>query len=246
MDTFLEMVAALASDLNVPSDSSTMSNNGSSLFPIATLKLTINRAYRRAGGLFDWPAREDAKKTSTKDGFEYYDLPTNWRSDSVWRLVVDDIDYGDPLVFKDYENFKEDNPNSTSKIWANQHRRYFISPTPSENGSNNICIWGFMVVGELSADADETIFSNSYPECNDAIVIEAKTILQKKGENKQETEGNRMASRQAEGILTTAFEKIEMENAKYEKIEPQFNVPDFFPGNSRQAIRNDIGNFGFN
>jgi len=231
MDTLAQLRTAVQSDLNVGDEST--------LFPTATVDLAINRAYRKVGALFPWPELQDAKKTSTVLGQEYYDYPSNWRSNSIWKLTVDDIRYGEdpdgsPLSFDDYLNWKEDYPDDTEKKWANQERRYFIWPVPTTNGTNNIVVWGMMVTETLSDDGDPTIFSYSMPEGNEAIVLEAVAILKNKGE--QEKAGE-FRSVEARNILIAAWAKIKTEKAKYEKNQPFFEVPDFFGTGSSRDLR---------
>lgn len=230
MDTFAQMKTALRSDLNV--------SEGSSLFPTATIELGLNRAYRKSAGLFRWPGTEDAKKTSTQINQEYYDYPTNWRDDSIWRLEVDDVQYGEepdgsPLAFPDYLTWRadSDNDNSTDKKWANQKRRFFIYPVPTTVGSYNISVWGQKVIEPLANDSDYTIFSYSMPDVNEAIVLEAAAILRSKGDNDK---GGEFKSTEAKQILLVAWNKIRQEQNKYEKNLPFFDVPDFFgSGNSK-------------
>lgn len=237
MDLFSELITAVQSDLTIGDESS--------LFPLDNVKSAINRSYRKAGGLFLWPETEDAKKTSSVDGQDYYDYPQNWRADSMWKLKVDGVRYGEkpdgsPLTFPDFLNFKEDNPNSTEKKWSTQWRRYFITPTPSSDGSNNICIWGQKVVEKMVENDDTTIFSYALPEGNEAIVLEAVAILKSKGE---EEDKGQFRSAEAKQILIVAWGKIRANQAKYEKIEPFFDVPDFFAGNNRRRGRKDT-NYG--
>ncbi len=216
----------------------------SSLYPLTAVKLAINRAYRKAGGLFRWPETEDAKKTSTQIN-EYYDYPDNWRPDSVYRLEVDDEQYGEtpdgsPMRFDDYLTWRRDslNANSTEKKWANQWRRYFIYPVPAAVGTNNISIWGQKTVDALSGDSDITIFSFAYPECNDAIILEAKKILKARVENQKASEE---LGAESKLILSVAWGKIRQEQAKYEKTQPFFDVPDLFGKSAKDKYR--VGNF---
>lgn len=231
MDLFSELVTAVQSDLTVDSNST--------LFPPTTIKLALNRSYRKAGGLFRWPETEDAKKTSSVVSQEYYDYPDNWRPDSVWKLLVDGVDYGDPLVFKDYLYEKENNlPSGLDTMWTNQWRRYFIYPVPTTNGLNNICVWGVKIVDTLVNDNDVTIFSYSMPECNDAIVMEAVAILKNKGE---EQNASQFYSTGAKVQLSLAWNKVRQEQQKYEKTQGFFDVSDMFSGRSR--TKSKIGNF---
>jgi hypothetical protein len=237
MDLFSELQAAVLSDLTIDS--------GSSLFPTATVKLALNRAYSKVGGLYRWPELRDAKKTSTENGKEYYDFPTGWRSDSIWRLEVDSVQYGEdpdgsPMSYEDYLQWRadDDNSSSTSKKWGVQARRFFIYPVPTTDGAYNISVWGFRVVETLTDADDLTIFSYSMPECNEAIVLEAVAILKSKGEDRKTGE---LLSAEAKQILTTAWSKVRMEMAKYEKVQPFFHVDDMFSGKS--TTEDIIGNF---
>lgn len=226
LNTFEELDAALVSDLNTHA-------NGS-LFPANTRKMALNRAYRKSGSLYRWPALEDSKQTTTGENEYYYDAPETWQPDSMWRLEVNGVPYGedpdyDPLNFKDYLNWKAANPTSTDKKWAVQWLRYFFTPTPTTAGLV-ICVWGQKNVTPMSASDSKTIFSNSMPDCNEAIVLEASAILQKKAEN---MEAAQFASPEAKLILSVAFNKLKQNQTKFEKNQPMWNVPDFFAGGNR-------------
>lgn len=232
MNTLSEIRAVVKSDLNA--------GTNSSLYPNSRVDSAINRAYIKASRLFRWPALQDAKKTSTGANQDYYDYPENWSPLSVWRLEVNGELYGEepdgsPLSFSDYLTWKLNNPNSTDKKWSQQHKRYFISPTPTTVGSNNITIYGQENVTTLSSDSDTTIWSYDMLECNEAIALEATAILKKKGEIDGE-----MYSAEAKQILAVAYGKIRQEN-KFDHNQPFFNVPNFF-GNqtSKEQV---IGNF---
>ena len=231
MDTLKEIRDALMSDMNVDSTST--------LYPEATLNSAINRAYRKAGALFPWADLQDAKKTSTVSGQEYYDYPTNWRSKSIWRIEVDGEKYGEdpdgsPLSFDDYLVWREDNPSATDKKWATQQRRYFINPVPTANGTNNLHVWGIMVTETLSEDGDITIFSYSTPEGNEAVLLEAKAILKSKGDDLKTTD---FKSKEAKELLAIAWGKERDEDAKYEKNQPMWEVNDMFGAGSSKDLR---------
>lgn len=234
MNTNIQMQSALLSDLNVSSSSS--------LYPTTTIQLALNRAYQKASTLFRWSMLSDAKVTSTIANQEYYDEPSTWRPNSTWRLEVGGTLYGEgddgnPLNFNDYLIWKSENANSTEKKWSVFNGFYFIYPTPTVNGSSDITIWGQKNITELANDGDVTIFSYSMPECNDAIVLEAGAILKKKGELEKV---GQMLSEEAKQILILAFQKQGREKAKYEKIQPGWDIPDYY---GRSQVENDIGRF---
>jgi len=233
MDTLSEMRSAVQSDLNVDSNST--------LFTPTRIDVALNRAYQKAGALFRWPALSDGKDTTTQANIEYYDAPSTFRPFSIYRLYVDSEIYGEspdgsPMDFNDYQTWKLDNSTSTDKKWTIFKGFYFIHPTPTAAGLE-ICVWGQKNITEMSEDASTTIFSYSMPEGNEALVLEASAILKKKGED---VGMGQMFSEEAKLILALSFDKIKKEKTKTEKIQPFFDVPDYYgPANTK----NIIGNF---
>lgn len=233
MDLFSDLISAVQSDLTV--------DGTSPLFNPTAIKLAINRAYRKAGALFRWPDTKDAKKTSTEADMEYYDYPDNWRPESIWKLIVDGVDYERPIAYNDYLYEREQNvPSGNDYMWANNGKRYFIYPTPTAAGSFNISVWGVKVVDALVNDADVTIFSYSSPECNDAIVMEAVAILKNKGGDQQ---SGQFLSAEAKQILATAWSKIRQEQVKNEGTQPAFQIDDMFQNRTSRRGTSRIGNF---
>ncbi len=228
MDLFSELIDAVQDDMTIGDESS--------LYPLVTVKRAVNRAYRKAGALYRWAETEDAKKSSTIAGRQYYLMPRQWRPESTWRLEIDGVQYGEtpdgsPMDYRDFMQWLNDDENdgATEKKWSVQGRKIFVYPTPTATGDYNISAWGQKTVDPLEDDGDLTIFSYSMPECNDAIVKEAKAILKAKGED---LKSGQFISIEAKQILTNAWTKIKNEKAKYEKVQPFFDVPDYFSGNS--------------
>ncbi len=234
MTLFSDLKSTVLSDLNA--------STNSSLFPSATVESAINRAYIKLSRLFRWPALEDAKMTSTALNQPYYDSPEGWSPNSMYRLEIDDDLYGEdpdgsPMDFNDYLTWKENNPNSTEKKWSVQNLRFFVSPTPTAVGSNNISIWGQKVVTLLSSASDTTIWSKNMPECNEAIVLEAEAILRQKGDSVKTVQtGDDILSAQAKQIVLLAFGRLKAEKSKIEKTQPFLDVPDFFGPNTVKQI----------
>jgi len=236
MDTLSEIRQAIQDDLTIGDEST--------LFTPSIINRAINRAYRKASTLFKWPQLEDAKKTSTQVNVETYDYPQTWRPDSIWRLEINDIQYGEepdgsPLAYDDYLTWRRDENNANSALykWSNQKTRFFVYPVPTLPGTNNISVWGIKNVTSLSSDSDTTIFSYNMPECNEAIQLEALSILKYKGENLKD---GQFHSLEAKGILISAYNKIKQEQSKYEKNQPLFEVTDMF---SKNGGGQNTGNF---
>ena len=228
MDLFSELIDAVQSDLTIGDETP--------LLDLATVKLAINRGKRKIEGLFRWPETEDAKTTTIQEASEYIDYPQSWRPNSIWKLKVGTVDYGDPLVFRDYLYEKENEfPAGLDEMWANNWRRYFVYPTLA--AGNVVEVHGQKIQPALSADGDVTIFSYSMPEVNEAIVLEAVAILKSKGEERRNGE---MLSAEAKQIAIIAAGKISKELAKYEKTMPLLEVPDFF---QKRGQKQDTGKF---
>ena len=233
LETRAELRSIIQSDLNV--------SDSSSLFPPATINSAINRGYVKAYRLFRWPGTEDAKATTTQADHDYYDSPSNFVPDSMWRVQVDGVMYGTkpggrPMSYHDFLQWKIDNPSSTEKRWAKQWNRYFISPTPTASALA-IVVWGQENADVLDDDTDVTIFSYNLPECNEAVILEAKAILKNKGASPKD---GQFYSAEAKGILAVAYARISQDTAQEEKIQPMLNVPDFFGSGSQTQV---TGNF---
>ena len=241
MDNLGEMRTAVQSDFTV--------GNESSLITPTAIDLAINRAYRKIGAMFKWTETKDALKTVTRANKEWYDYPQNWRPETIWKLVINSQDFGEPLTFKDYQHEKENsNPSGLQRMWANWGKKYFVDPAPTE-ANLEIDIFGYKFVDKLTVDGDITIFSYSIPNINEAIVIEAGEILKNKadiaGSYKKTDSGSILLSGRAMNMVMAEWAKVSQENSKNQNTTPRWDVPDFFARgvNNENAIRNKIGNF---
>lgn len=235
METQADIRRAVQDQLNAASNST--------LYSPTVIDRAIGRVYLIVTGLFRWPQLQDAVYTTTQNGINYYDQPDNWRPQSIWRLEVGGVRYGEkpdgsPIAFNDFLTWKEDNPTSTKKKWAMQWKRYFISPTPTDSVTT-LTIWGQENATPLTpgVDAATTIFSENMPECNVALAKEVVADLKMKGERPSDKQ---LLSPEASAIFIASFHKWTKDTAKQEKIEPFFNVPDLF---GRSSSVNNIGDF---
>lgn len=217
MNTFLELQTATYDSLN--------QDSSSPLFSLTKIKSAINRAYLKIGGMYLWAKLRDAQKTSTQSGVDYYDYPDNWVPDSMRKLEVDGVDYGEPLNLKDYQyEIENDRPLALDRMWASDGTVFFVYPTPTATGNNNISIYGYKTVETLSADGDITIFSYNSPQLNLAIVSEAVAILRNPAEDMR---GSQLFSAEAKEIVGFAIQQAKLQKNKYNKTIPAMQVPDY-------------------
>lgn len=204
-------------------------------FADSSLQDEIKNAYLWCTDMFPFPVLEKSSYT-TADGDWYFDLPDQYKSDSLTMVVIDDKEYK-LIDFHDMLRFKRENPNNTDELVAACYgRQYFINPTPASG--KVVYIWGIIQAAALSFPSGLTIFSGSEAVCNEAVMRKAKSnLLASKG---KQTEADKEEAR-ARVILTTAWENILDRKATFQRKDaPMFEVPDFFPGNNSIA---SVGNF---
>jgi hypothetical protein len=167
MTTRADLEAELTSQLQVASNST--------LYPSSRITSLIKNANSWATNLFIWLDLSTGKKTNGFSGQEQYGYPEEIRSETIFRLTVDDESY-ERVSFEDYLQFREDNSSSDKKMFASFKRIIFIHPTPTSSGSDNIKVWGAMEADDLILPTSTTIFSNNKIEGNEAIVRKAFSV----------------------------------------------------------------------
>jgi hypothetical protein len=175
MQTRAEMETELQRQLQAASNST--------LFPSTRLTELIKNAYKEATTLFKWLALARAKITSTtvkgaSDDDSYYDYPEEFRTNTIFRVEIDGKEYN-RKGFESFRDYRNRNPNSTKRIFANYQRFLFISPDTTA-GTDNMDVWGIIQAPELSSSSTETIFSGNNDAGNMAVVGLALSTAVKK------------------------------------------------------------------
>ncbi len=194
----------------------------------------INLAHKWAAGLHKWPMVKKAKTTTTVASQEYYAYPTTFKTGSIGKLQVDSDEYQERSLAA-YRKHKADYPNDTeTKIFTNYNRYYFVFPTPTANGKS-IDVWGLDMPATMASNSDPSIFGDSEPEADEAIVKKALSIALAKGKQKKEAQ---VEEQEAIGLLGNVWNRLKEDMADEQSDNiPFFNVPDFFgkgsstPGN---------------
>lgn len=205
------------------------------VFADASLQDEIINAYLWACDQYPFPENEKSSYTTAEGTDNYFDLPGQYKSDSLTKVVIDNERYK-LIDFDDFLEFKRNNPNSTDKYAAMYGRQYFITPTPAAD--KVVYIWGQIQPPTLSFPSGLTIFSGSEASLNEAVMRKAKSnLLSSKGKT---TEADREEIR-ASKILATGWDNIVERKANFQRKDaPMFDVPDFFPGSTSGS---PVGNF---
>lgn len=213
----------------------------STLFSDPTLILNIKNAHLWAGDQHEWPQLEKAKRsfTSAIAGVvdEYYDYPSEFKSDSVYQLEVNGVTY-DPKSWDSYRIIKRlNNLSSTENIFATYGRQFFLNHTPSAAGLA-IDAHGRIQAPDVSDLTDKTIFSDSEASLNEAVMRKAlSTSLASAGDK----EGGIRELSRATIILAAGFKKILDRRQRFqEQSMPRFNVPDLFPTGGNVFVAGNV------
>lgn len=215
MNTRDEMAERLKRELNMVSTST--------LFSDETLADALWDAYLWATDRHAWPKLEKAKTTTSTTDY-YYDDPTEFKSDSVFKVTVDGLDY-DPTEFEDWLKWKKENPTPSAgeRHFANYANQYFIHPIATSAGLE-IIVWGLIQPDGFVNGGSVTIFSGTEEALNEGIMRKALSDLLPK--DSQESKNELV---KAQSIIDSGHSRIQQRRYRYKRKDaPFFNVPDMY------------------
>lgn len=209
-------------------------------YTTAIIKRAINRAYKWVAGLRNWPQTEEAYKRDSEDGKDYYNYPSNFKTDSIKRLKYNGEKY-DKTVWSEFLNYQEENPTGTDKIFSDHKRQYHINADVVA-GTDTIEVWGHIGLPDtLTSGTDKTLFYGD-ENLEEAILKKALSILYKKGRAQMYDRGKEL-EQDAQDLIVDAWSQIMKAQGDYmSKDTPVFNHIEILPtrGQRRQTGR---GNF---
>lgn len=204
------------------------------------IKRAINRAHKWVAGLRNWPQTEEAYKRDTEVGKNYYNYPTNFKTDSLTRLKYNG-DKFTKTVWREFLTYQEENTNGTDKIFADYKRQYHINATISEIITDGIEIWGQVVPDDMVNSSDTTKFLGD-SNVEEAILKKAFSILYKKGRGQMYDRGVELEA-EAEALISDAWKQIMKAQGDYQsKDGVVFKRIEILPTRS-QRRRSGRGNF---
>ncbi len=147
----------------------------------STIQGWLKDAHTWAAAYKKWPMTEGknsttAATTQSAEGYTTLAYPEGWKAESIRLLTVGGKRYKKKNFYK-FQEFIEDNPNDTSKIYTDYGRNLLINPNASEF-SGTAVVWGqytpILDVTDLTAT---TIFSDYDEQGNEAIVEKMTAYL---------------------------------------------------------------------
>lgn len=203
--TNLELKTAVRDELS-------LITSGDLFFSDAYIQRIVNRAVKWASNLYDWQQTQDARKRDTVAGQEYYNYPENWKTDSVYKLKVNNQSH-DRVNFDEYDRYREDNSASAQdKIFSDFKRQIFVSPVPTS--VVEMTVWGHAIPDTMSADADTHPFAGE-AEIEEAIILYATGLAKKKARGTQYNAGLQDI-KDAEKKLDNEYEKQLEKQSQYQ------------------------------
>ena len=209
--------------------------SNSTLYPAARITTIVQSAYMWATQLVVWHDLVRAVCTHTTATNEYYDYPANFRSESIIRMEIDGDEYK-RKNYEDYLAFKADNPSSTKKMFSSFGRQFFVHPTPTTTGTDNLTVWGAVQSDALSSSSSVPIFSYNKEEANEAVIKKALAIALVRSDPQ-------LAKSEESDAISILLKLSDEENKNTQRNKrlnhPMLRIPDFY-GNSHAS---DIGSF---
>lgn len=150
-----------------------------------TIQGWLKAAHIWASSFKKWPMTEgkssttSASLTTSAEGYTTLAYPESFKADSIRLLTVDGKRFQKKNFYK-FQQFVEDNPNDTSKIWTDYGRQILINPMAADV-SGSVVAWGqYTPVLDVTDMAAKTIFSDYDEQGNEAIVEKMGEYLDKR------------------------------------------------------------------
>lgn len=174
------------------------------------LNSLVNRAVKWAAGYRKWPFTEGKSSTTYVSGTEDYAYPEGWKSDSIRILQIGDKRV-QKLNFAKYQEFKEDFPDSSDRVFSDFSGRYHINPNIDLSGT--ISVWGQYTPADIG-DSESTVFASADTEGEEAIVEKTMAyVYERIGELKNAQFRDENAQRR----LNELWERIAAEQFAYQE-----------------------------
>lgn len=208
----------------------------------STLQGWIKDAHTWAAAFKKWPMTEGKASTTASslvtsaEGYTTLTYPESFKADSVRLLTVGGKRFQKKNFYK-FQEFLEDNPADTSKIWTDYGRQILINPNAAEV-SGTVVTWGqytpILDVTDLTA---KTIFSDYDEQGNEAIVRKTTSYLKEREHLKAEAQ---IADKEAGEILSSVKGLIDEEQYAYHdtKNDGLFKRFDVVNGGFRDDLLN--------
>lgn len=187
----------------------------------STIQGWLKDAHDWASAFKKWPMTEGKNSTTASsvgtspEGYIRLSYPEGYKSDSI-RLITVGGKRTQKKNFYKFQQFVEDNPNDTSKIWTDYGREVLFNPNISEF-SGTIVSWGqYMPILDVTDLTATTIFSDYDQQGNEAIVHKMTSYLKRREHLAEEAE---LYDKKASDVLMEVKGLIDDEQFGYQDTQ---------------------------
>lgn len=185
-----------------------------------TIQGWLKDAHVWAASFKKWPMTEGknsttAVGTTNAEGYIAIAYPEGYKADSI-RLITVGGKRTQKKNFYKFQQFVEDNPNDTSKIWTDYGRQVLFNPQISEF-SGTVVLWGqYTPILDVTDMTSTTIFSDYDEQGNEALVEKMSEYLKRREHLEYEAQ---VHGQTAMAILTAVEGLIDEEAFGYQDTQ---------------------------
>lgn len=174
----------------------------------------IDEAHTWAAGYKKWAFTEKRDQTTSWDGNEEQNYPSDFKTDSIRILTIGGKRLK-KVLFKDYLAFREDYASATDRIFSDYNRVYYVNPNCGLSGT--IAAYGqYLPALDPTDESSTTIFSGAEEEGNEAISEKALEYCRIREQKYNEAN---VHAQKAAAILDGIWEKVSDEKSGYHPKE---------------------------
>jgi hypothetical protein len=141
-------------------------------------------AHKWATSYKKWTYTEGRVSTTYSTSTEEWSYPEGWKPDSIRMLQVGGKRC-QKLNFEDYQRFREDNPDSTDKVFSDYGTVYYINPNAGLSGTT--VVYGqYTPIWDITDEDFKTVFSGVEEDGNEAIIQRMLAFAMEKEKKTQE------------------------------------------------------------
>lgn len=158
-----------------------------------------------------WQYTEGRVSTTYSSSTEEWSYPEGWRPDSIRMLQVGGKRC-QKLTFDDYQRFREDNADSTDKVFSDYGLTYYINPNAGLSGTT--VVYGqYTPYWDITDEDYKTVFSGTMEDGNEAII---QRMLSYAMEKEKKTQESMAYYEKAKEILDGMYKSFQDEQFAYQ------------------------------
>lgn len=206
------------------------------LYTDTILRDWVAMAHRWGASRHKWPFTE-GRVSTTYASSEENQYPEGWKPDSIRILTVGDKRFR-KLNYLDYQQFREERPDDTARVFSDFGLTYFVNPNADVSGTTVLYGQYVPIDLDMTDSTATTIFSNRDEDGNEALVEEVLCYAKRREKKMDESA---VHHQRAMELLDGIWKRITDEQYAYQtKDRGMFEYFDVLDGSFEdQFIRRD-------